>query len=108
MITAPSATSGKNIHLSAFTYKGKASKVQDVGRELGVKYVLEGSVRKADKRVRITAQLVDATSGAELWAERYDRPMSDIFAVQDEIARRIATTMNLQLTLLKQGGYQAD
>ena len=88
---------------SAFTYKGKAVKVQEVSRELGVKYVLEGSVRKADKRVRITAQLVDATSGDELWAERYDRPMSDIFALQDEIAKRIVTTMNLQLTLLKQG-----
>ena len=88
---------------SAFTYKGKAVKVQDVSRQLGVKYVLEGSVRKAGNRARITAQLVDATSGAELWAQRYDRPMSDIFALQDEIARRIVTTMNLQLALLKQG-----
>jgi adenylate cyclase len=88
---------------SAFTYKDKAVRVQDISRELGVKYILEGSVRKADKRVRITAQLVDATSGTELWAGRYDRPMTDIFALQDEIARRIVTTMNLQLALVKQG-----
>jgi adenylate cyclase len=69
----------------------------------GGNFGLEGSVRKAGNRVRITAQLVDATSGAELWAERYDRPLKDVFAVQDEIARRIVTTTNLQLTLLKQG-----
>jgi len=74
---------------SAFSYKGKAVKVQDVGRELGVQYVLEGSVRKANDRVRITAQLVDAPTDAHLWAERYDRPLKDIFALQDEIVRKI-------------------
>ena len=84
---------------STFVYKGKAVGVQEVGRELGVKYVLEGSVRKAGGQVRITAQLVDATSGDHLWAERYDRPLQDIFALQDEIVRRIVTTLNLQLTL---------
>src|SRR5262249_2148986 len=68
---------------SAFTYKGKAVKVQDVSREMGVRYVLEGSVRKADNQVRITAQLIDATTGEHLWAERYDRPLKDIFALQD-------------------------
>src|SRR4029434_5399277 len=64
---------------SAFTYKGKAVKVQDVSKELGVRYVLEGSVRKADSQVRITAQLIDATTGGHLWSERYDRPLQDIF-----------------------------
>src|SRR5215831_11551732 len=63
---------------SAFTYKGKAVKVQDVGREMGVRYVLEGSVLKAEGQVRITAQLIDATTGYHLWSERYDRPLQDI------------------------------
>jgi TolB-like protein len=84
---------------SAFTYKGKAAKVQDIGRELGVAYVLEGSVRKADNQVRITAQLVDAASGEHLWAEHYDRPLKNIFSLQDEIVRRIVMTLNLQLGL---------
>src|SRR5713101_2422555 len=84
---------------SAFTYQSKAAKVQDIGRELGVAYVLEGSVRKADSQVRITAQLVDATTGDHLWAEHYDRPLKDIFLLQDEIVQRIVTTLSLQLTL---------
>src|SRR5260370_3503466 len=88
---------------STFTYKGKAAKVQDVSRELGVKYILEGSVRKEADQVRTTAQLVDATSGADLWAQHYDRPLRDIFALQDEIVQRIATTLNLQLTLQERG-----
>ena len=88
---------------STFTYKGKAAKLQDVGRELGVKYVLEGSVRKAAGQVRITVQLADATTGDELWAERYDRPLHDVFALQDEIVRRIVTTLNLQLALSQKG-----
>src|SRR5713101_6661726 len=88
---------------SAFTYKGKAVKVQDVGKELGVQYVLEGSVRKVNGRVRITAQLVDAPTDAHLWAERYDRPLKDIFALQDEIVQKIMTTLKLQLTLWGQG-----
>ena len=74
---------------SVFTYKGKPAKVQDVGTELGVRYVLEGSVRKAGERVRITAQLGEAASGHHLWAERYDRELQDIFAVQDEITETI-------------------
>jgi adenylate cyclase len=86
---------------STFTYKGKAAKVQDIGRELGVAYVLEGSVRKAGDNVRITAQLVDATTGDHLWAEHYDRPLKDIFSLQDEIVRRIVTTLKLQLPLEK-------
>src|SRR6266446_6612005 len=88
---------------STFTYKGKAAKVQDVSRELGVKYILEGSVRKEADQVRITAQLVDATSGADLWAQHYDRPLRNIFSLQDEIVQRIATTLNLQLTLEERG-----
>ena len=88
---------------SAFTYKGKAVKVQDVGRELGVRYVLEGSVRRANEQVRITAQLIDATTETHLWAARYDRPLKDIFALQDEIVQKIVTTLKLQLTLREQG-----
>jgi adenylate cyclase len=88
---------------SAFTYKGKATKVQDISRELGVRYVLEGSVRKADNQLRITAQLVDATTGGQMWSERYDRPLKEIFALQDEIVQKIVTTLKLQLTLLEQG-----
>jgi adenylate cyclase len=71
---------------STFTYKGRAADVKQVGRELGVRYVLEGSVRKAADRVRITGQLIDAGTGAHVWAERYDRKFDDIFALQDEIA----------------------
>ncbi len=88
---------------SAFTYKGKAVKVQDIGKELGVRYVLEGSVRKADSEVRITAQLIDTTTGGHLWSERYDRPLREIFALQDEIVHKIVTTLKLQLTLWEHG-----
>ncbi|HBD09224.1 MAG TPA: hypothetical protein DCZ69_13280, partial [Syntrophobacteraceae bacterium] len=88
---------------SAFTYKGITAKVQDISREMGVRYVMEGSVRKAGERVRITAQLIDATTDHHLWAERYDRPLTDIFSVQDEIVRRIVTTLKLQITLQEQG-----
>jgi adenylate cyclase len=83
---------------STFVYKGKPVKVQEVGRELGVRYVLEGSVRKAGDRVRITAQLIDAATGHHLWAEQYDREMRDIFALQDEITLKIMTAMQVQLT----------
>jgi adenylate cyclase len=88
---------------SAFTYKGKPVKVQEVSKELGVHYVLEGSVRKAGDQVRITAQLIDATTGGHLWSQRYDRPLKDIFALQDEIVQKIVTTLRLQLTLQEQG-----
>lgn len=71
---------------SSFTYKGRAVDVKQIGRELGVRYVLEGSVRKAGGSVRVTGQLIDATTGAHVWAERYDRSSEDIFALQDEIA----------------------
>jgi adenylate cyclase len=82
---------------SSFTYKGRAVDVKQVGRELGVRYVLEGSVRKAGNRVRITAQLVDAETGNHIWAERYDRELADIFALQDEITERVAATIEPQL-----------
>jgi TolB-like protein len=70
---------------SSFTYKGKAVDIRQVGRELGVRYVLEGSVRRGGSRVRTTAQLIDAETGKHLWADRYDRDLTDIFALQDEI-----------------------
>ena len=82
---------------STFTYKGKAVDVKQVGRELGVRYILEGSVRRAGGRVRITAQLIDAQGGAHLWAERYDRGLADIFAVQDEITERVVAAIEPEL-----------
>ncbi|MGD9077587.1 MAG: adenylate/guanylate cyclase domain-containing protein [Desulfobacteraceae bacterium] len=82
---------------STFTYKGKPVNVQQVSRELGVRYVLEGSVRKAGDRVRITAQLIDATTGHHLWAERYDRDLKDIFAIQDEITLKILKALQVKL-----------
>src|SRR5262249_15518280 len=81
---------------STFTYKGTAVKVQEVSRDLGIRYVLEGSVRRAGERVRITAQLIDAPTDHHLWAERYDRPLQDLFALQDEIVQKIVTTLRLQ------------
>jgi len=87
---------------SVFTYKRKAVKVEDVRRELGVRYVLEGSVRKAGDRVRITAQLVDTKTGGHLWAERYDRDLRDIFALQDEVTQKIVAALAVRLTLDEQ------
>jgi adenylate cyclase len=78
---------------SSFQYKGKAVDIRQVGRELGARYVLEGSVRRSGDRIRVTAQLVDAVSGAHRWAERYDRELRDIFAVQDEVARAIVAIL---------------
>ena len=78
---------------SSFTYKGRAVDVKQIGRELGVRYVLEGSVRRAGERVRITSQLVKAETGNHIWAERYDRALTDVFAVQDEISDAVATAV---------------
>jgi adenylate cyclase len=78
---------------STFVYKGKAVKVQEVAREFGVDYVLEGSVRKAGGRIRVTVQLIDAETDRHIWAERYDRELEDIFAIQDEITRAIVATL---------------
>ena len=75
---------------SSFTYKGQALDVKQVGRELGVRYVLEGSVRKGGGRVRITAQLIDAVNGAHLWADRFDGSLEDVFELQDQVAFSVA------------------
>ena len=83
---------------SSFTYKGKPVDVTQVGRELGVRYVLEGSVRKAGNRVRVTGQLIDAASGAHVWADRFDRDLTDIFAVQDELTQEIIGALKIKLT----------
>ena len=83
---------------SSFTFKGRNVNVQEVGRSLGVRYVLEGSVRKSGNRVRITAQLIDATTGGHLWAERFDRDLTDIFAVQDDVTQHIVGALALNLT----------
>jgi adenylate cyclase len=82
---------------SAFTYKGRSVTLKQVGRDLGVRYVLEGSVRKAGKRLRITAQLIDALTDHHLWAERYDRDLEDVFAVQEEVARSVAAALAVAL-----------
>jgi TolB-like protein/Tfp pilus assembly protein PilF len=83
---------------SSFTYKGKPVHVQQVGRELGVRYVLEGSIQKSGDRLRVTAQLIDATTGAHLWSESYVRELKDIFAVQDDITKNIITAIQVKLT----------
>ena len=84
---------------SVFTYKGKAVKVQEVGKDLKVRYILEGSVRKSGDRVRITAQLVDAETGGHLWAERYDQKIRDIFALQDEVSQKVVSALAIKLTI---------
>ncbi len=78
---------------SSFAYKGKAPDIRKVSRELGVRYILEGSVRRATDRIRINAQMIDGTTGGHLWAERYDRGLEDIFAVQDEVTRTIVNAL---------------
>jgi adenylate cyclase len=83
---------------SSFTYKGRSVDVRTIGRELGVQSVLEGSIRRAGNRVRITAQLIDATSGGHLWADRYDRDLTDIFEVQDDVTRRIVDALKVTLS----------
>jgi adenylate cyclase len=83
---------------SSFAYKGRSVDVRTIGRELGVQSVLEGSIRRAGKRVRITAQLIDAVSGGHLWGERYDRDLTDIFEVQDDVTRRIVEALKVTLS----------
>ena len=82
---------------TVFTYKGKPVNVKDIGRDLGVRYVLEGSVQKAKDSVRINVQLINAASGNHLWAERYDRPLEEIFALQDEIIQTIVRTLSVKI-----------
>ena len=83
---------------STFFYKGKPVKVKQVSEELGVQYVLEGSVQRSADRIRINAQLIDALTGRHLWAERYDRDLTDLFTLQDEISWRILTAIRVKLT----------
>jgi adenylate cyclase len=83
---------------STFTYKGRAVDVKQVGREQGVRYVLEGSVRRSGDQLRITAQLIDATTGDHVWAQRYDRFVQDVFALQDEITREVTSALQVELT----------
>jgi adenylate cyclase len=83
---------------TVFTYKGRSVTVQQVGNDLGVQYVLEGSVRKADSRIRINVQLVDVRSGRHLWADRFDREITDVFAVQDEVTQKIVSALAVKLT----------
>jgi len=87
---------------SVFTYKGRAVKPEQVRKDLGVRYMLEGSVRKAGKRVRITAQLIDTTTGGHLWAERYDRELKDIFTLQDEITQQIVSALDVKFGQIEQ------
>jgi tetratricopeptide (TPR) repeat protein len=82
---------------TAFTYRNKPVNTKQIGRELGVRYVLEGSVRRSGKQVRINAQLIDAETDAHLWAERFDGEMGNLFALQDEITSRIAIALNIEL-----------
>ena len=82
---------------TAFTYKGKAVDLKKIGRELNVRYVLEGSVQRSGNRLRVNVQLIDAETGNHLWAERFDKPIADLFDMQDEIVSRLANTLNAQL-----------
>jgi adenylate cyclase len=83
---------------SSFVYKGKSVKVKQISEELGVRFVLEGSVQKSKDRIRVTAQLIDAISGHHLWADRYDRNIEDFFQVLDEIAQKIVIELQVNLT----------
>ena len=87
---------------SSFAYKGRSVDVRTIGRDLGVRSVLEGSIRRAGNRLRITAQLIDAATGAHLWADRYDRDLTDIFEVQDEVVEKIVGVLAVTLTLGEQ------
>jgi TolB-like protein len=82
---------------TAFTFKGKAVDIKQVGRELNVRYVLEGSVQRGGSRLRVNTQLIDAETGNHLWAERFDKPVADLFDMQDEIVSRLANTLDAQL-----------
>ncbi|MDQ3546007.1 MAG: adenylate/guanylate cyclase domain-containing protein, partial [Verrucomicrobiota bacterium] len=99
IITDLSKISGLSViaRNTSFTYKGRAVKVQNVGQELGVEFMLEGSVRKAGPRVRVTAQLITSADGTHIWAERFDRDLTDIFAIQDEITHAIVEQLKVQL-----------
>jgi TolB-like protein len=87
---------------SSFSYKGKSPDIQQVGRDLGVRYVLEGSIRKSSNRIRVTGELVDTFTGNHLWAERYDRVLEDIFAVQEEVTQSIVAVIAPQIESTEQ------
>ena len=91
---------------SSFTYKGKSVDLRRLGEDLGVRYVLEGSVRKSGNAVRVTAQLIEAASGHPLWAKKYDRDLENVFAVQDELTREIVTALDVELVSGERGRYQ--
>ena len=91
---------------STFTYKGKSVEVRQLGREMGVRYVLEGSVRKSGNQVRVTAQLIEAATGHHLWAKKYDRGLEDVFAVQDELTAEIVTALDVELVSGERGRHQ--
>ena len=88
---------------STFVYKGQAVRIADVGRDLNVRYVVDGSVRRSGNRIRVTAQLIEAATSAHLWADRYDRTITDIFELQDEITERIVTTLvsNIERSIIE-------
>jgi tetratricopeptide (TPR) repeat protein len=88
---------------TAFTYKGKHVDLKQIGRELGVRYVLEGSVQRGGNRMRVNVQLIDAESGAHLWAERFDKPVADLFDMQDEIVARLANQLGMELIAAEAG-----
>src|SRR5262249_23718655 len=88
---------------SSFSYKGKSLDVRQVGRDLGVRYVLEGSIRKSSNRIRVIGQLIDPLTGNHIWAERYDRVLEDIFAVQEELTRAIVSAIAPQIEVVERG-----
>ena len=93
---------------SAFTYKDKPVNAKQIGRELGVRYLLEGSVQRSGNQVRINAQLIAADTDAHLWAERFDRELSDLFALQNEITGRIAVALNAEMIAAKAARWTKD
>jgi TolB-like protein len=93
---------------STFNYKGKSVDVRRLGEELGVRYVLEGSVRKSGDQVRVTAQLIEAVSGHHLWAKKYDRCLQDVFSVQDELTKEIVTALDVKLISGEKGRHQRN
>lgn len=92
---------------SVFTYKGRNAKIQDIAADLGASHVLEGSVRRADDQLRVNVQLVDGTTGAHLWAERFDEPASNVFALQDRVTRRIVEGLSVRLTVGTSSGSRS-
>jgi len=93
---------------SSFNFKGKSVDIRQLGKEMGVRYVLEGSVRKSDNQVRVTAQLIEAASGHNLWSKKYDRNLEDVFVVQDELSKEIVTALDVELISGEKGRHQRN